>query len=205
MDEVINYNSREYAHSTYLSTWFEWYLFQILQRYLQASKGEKVLEVGCNRGSVVKRLQELEVNAYGADINSAAVADGLTHNLFVMNAANLEFPDNSFDKAYSLHTIEHVPDTKKFLSEIERVLKPGGTLVLTYPIEPGFTRGFWCLYHAVFVYKNPLAARDIHIHSLHPKKLRGLIRDFGLNFEHQQSPFLVSFYPQYLTVLKKKG
>lgn len=200
----ISYNSRQYAHSTLLSTWFERYLFQVLQRYLNAHEGEKVLEVGCNRGSIVKRLQELGVDAHGVDINPAAIADGLTDNLSVMDATNLAFPDNSFDKAYSLHTIEHIPDLRKALDEMERVLKPNGLLVLTYPIEPSFMRGFWCLYHAVVVYKNPLAAREIHIHSIHPRKLRKLIHSFGLNLAHVTSPFLALFYPQYLTVLEKR-
>jgi len=199
---AISYNSK-YAHSTLLSTWFEWYLFQVLQRYLDAREGEKVLEVGCNRGSIVKRLQELGVDACGVDVNTGAIADRLTNNVSVMDATNLDFPDNSFDKVYSLHTIEHIPDLKKALAEMERVLKPGGRLVLTYPIEPSFMRGFWCLYHAVVVYKNPLAARDIHIHTIHPRKLRKLIHTFGLNLKHIKSPFLVSFYPQYLTVFTK--
>ena len=199
---AIAYNSK-YAHSTLLSTRFERYLFRILQRYLRAREGERVLEVGCNRGSVVKRLQDLGVDAYGADINKDAIAEGLTRNLSCMDATNLTFPDNSFDKVYSLHTIEHIPDLKKALAEMERVLKPGGRLVLTYPIEPSFMRGFWCLYHAIVVYKNPLAAREIHVHSIHPRKLRKLVREFRLNLRHIASPFLVSLYPQYLTVFEK--
>ena len=199
---AISYNT-QYAHSTLLSMWFEWYLFRILQRYLNAQKGEKVLEIGCNRGSIVKRLQDLGVDAYGVDINSGAIADGLTDNLSIMDATDLKFPDNSFDKVYSLHTIEHIPDLKRALAEMERVLKPNGRLVLTYPIEPSFMRGFWCLYHAIVVYKNPLAAREIHIHSIHPRKLRKLIHAFGLNLKHITSPFFVSLYPQYLTVFTK--
>ncbi|OHA64756.1 MAG: hypothetical protein A2843_02455 [Candidatus Wildermuthbacteria bacterium RIFCSPHIGHO2_01_FULL_48_27b] len=203
MKEIgISYNY-QYAHSTYLSTWFERYLFQVLQRYLDAREGEKVLEIGCNRGALVKRLQGLGVDAYGVDINAEAIADRVTNNLSVMDATHLEFPDNSFDKVYSLHTIEHIPDLQKALTEMERILKPQGRLVLTYPIEPSFMRGFWCLYHAVVVYKNPLAAREIHIHSIHPKKLRELVHAFGLRLKHVTSPFFGSFYPQYLTVFEK--
>ena len=199
---AIAYNSK-YAHSTLLSSWFEKYLFKILQRYLDARPGEKVLEVGCNRGSLVRRLQSLGIDAYGVDINKDAIAEGLTHNLSRMDATNLDFPDSSFDRVYSLHTIEHVPDLRKALAEMERVLKPGGRLVLTYPIEPSFMRGFWCLYHAIVVYKNPLTVREIHVHSIHPKKLRKLIREFHLNLHHVKSPFFASLYPQYLTVFEK--
>jgi len=199
----MNYNSKEYANSAVLSRWFEKYLFRAVQRYLDVQKGETILEVGCNRGSVVKRMQDRGASAYGVDINPQAVADGVAENLEVMDATDLKFPDTTFDKVYSLHTIEHIPDIKKAISEMERVIKPGGRILLTYPIEPGFLRGLLCFYHAVVVYKNPLLARKIHIHSLNPKKIQKLIVD--TNLEHEQSPFFaVPFYPQYLTVLQKK-
>lgn len=200
----MNYNSKKYAHSTLLSSWFEKYLFGAVQKYLDVREGETVLEAGCNRGSVVKRMQELGAKAYGIDINPEAIADGVADDLQVMDATDLKFPDAMFDKVYSLHTIEHIPDITKALKEMERVLKPGGRLVLTYPTEPGFLRGFFCLYHAVVVYKNPFLARKIHVHSLNPKKVRKLVED--INLEHIQTPFFaVPFYPQYLTVLQKKA
>ena len=200
----MNYNSKKYAHSTILSSWFEKYLFGAVQKYLDVRKGEMVLEVGCNRGSVVKRMQELGATVYGIDINAEAITDGIADNLQVMDATDLKFPDAMFDKAYSLHTVEHIPDVKKAIEEMERVLKPSGKLVLTYPTEPEFLRGFFCLYHAVVVYKNPFFARKIHVHSLNPKKIRKLVKD--TNLQYLQTPFFaVPFYPQYLTVLQKKA
>lgn len=198
----MNYNSK-YAHSAVLSSWFEKYLFGAVQKYLDVREGETVLEVGCNRGSIVKRMQNIGARVYGIDINSEAIADGVAENLQVMDATELKFPNAMFDKVYSLHTIEHIPDIKKTLREMERVLKPGGRLVLTYPTEPGFLQGFFCLYHAVVVYKNPFFARKIHVHSLNPNKIQKLTGDTSL--EYVESPFPVRFYPQYLTVLQKKA
>lgn len=197
----MDYN-KEYANAILLSRWFEEYLFRALQKYLDVQAGETILEVGCNRGSVVRRLQHLGALAYGVDVNTAAIQDGVAENLQVMDATSLNFPDNTFDKVYCLHTLEHIPDVKKALKEIERVTKPGGKVVLTYPTEPGFLQGLFCLYHAVVVYKNPFLARKIHVHSLSPKKIRQLIDDTVL--EYVKSPFPVLFYPQYLTVLRKQ-
>lgn len=203
MLEIIDYNSYQYAHSTYLSNWFERYLFGAVQKYLDVRKGEAVLEVGCNRGAMVRRMQELGAQACGVDINQEAILDGVTRGLEVMDATDLRFSDALFDKVYSLHTIEHIPDPKKALEEMERVLKPGGRIVITYPTEPGFLRGLFCLYHAVAVYKNPLLAKKIHLHSFTPGKIRKLIDRTDL--EYVQTPFFaVPFYPQYLTVLEKK-
>lgn len=200
----MNYNSKKYAHAALLSKWFEEYLFGALQKYLDVQPRERVLEVGCNRGSVVKRMQDLGAETRGIDINGEAIQDGIVPNLQEMDATDLKFQDAMFDKVYSLHTIEHIPNVEKALSEMERVLKPGGKIVLTYPIEPGYLQGLFCLYHAVVVYKNPLVARQIHVHSLNPRKIRKLIETTDL--EYVQTPFFaVPFYPQHLTVLQKKA
>jgi SAM-dependent methyltransferase len=46
---------------------------------------------------------------------------------------NMPLPDNSFDTVLSAEVLEHVPDPAKALSEIYRVLKPGGHLVMSVP------------------------------------------------------------------------
>lgn len=42
----------------------------------------------------------------------------------------MEFPDNSFDLVWACESGEHMPDKKKYIEEMTRVLKPGGTLVI---------------------------------------------------------------------------
>jgi phosphatidylethanolamine/phosphatidyl-N-methylethanolamine N-methyltransferase len=53
------------------------------------------------------------------------------HNvqLFKMDAMNLEFPDNSFDRILAAYFISTVPDPVKVISEMKRVCRPGGSLV----------------------------------------------------------------------------
>ena len=53
-------------------------------------------------------------------------AFGLTSNLTVGDAENLNFPDEMFDLVYSWGVLHHSPDTPKAISEVFRVLKPGG-------------------------------------------------------------------------------
>ena len=45
----------------------------------------------------------------------------------------LSFADNSFDLVFCNHVIEHVPDDRKALQEIQRILRPGGKAVITIP------------------------------------------------------------------------
>lgn len=47
-----------------------------------------------------------------------------------MDALNMEFPDASFDLVWACESGEHMPDKKRYVEEMVRVLKPGGTLVI---------------------------------------------------------------------------
>ena len=48
----------------------------------------------------------------------------------VMDALNMEFPDNSFDMVWACESGEHMPDKKAYVAEMARVLKPGGLMVV---------------------------------------------------------------------------
>ncbi|MBX2810204.1 MAG: methyltransferase domain-containing protein [Myxococcales bacterium] len=47
---------------------------------------------------------------------------------------NLSYPDNSFDLVITSETLEHVPNVDRALSEIQRILRPGGAHIFTVPI-----------------------------------------------------------------------
>jgi ubiquinone/menaquinone biosynthesis C-methylase UbiE len=52
-------------------------------------------------------------------------------------AGALPFDDNSFDRLIATHVLEHIPEPHRVLAEWVRVLKPGGTLSLILPCDPG--------------------------------------------------------------------
>ena len=60
-----------------------------------------------------------------------AAAQGVDNASFqVMNALEMDFPDNTFDLVWACESGEHMPDKKKYVEEMIRVLKPGGTIVI---------------------------------------------------------------------------
>ena len=84
-----------------------------------------VLDVGSGLGY----LQDAVANYTGLDI-SAAVAKHY-HKQFVHGTATaMPFADNTFDAAWSIWVLEHIPNPEAALSEIRRVVKPGGLLYL---------------------------------------------------------------------------
>jgi ubiquinone/menaquinone biosynthesis C-methylase UbiE len=52
-----------------------------------------------------------------------------------MDITNITLPDNSFDVILCNHVLEHVPDDRKAMSELYRVLKPGGWAILQTPMS----------------------------------------------------------------------
>lgn len=48
----------------------------------------------------------------------------------ITDALDMKFPDNSFDLVWACESGEHMPDKKKYIEEMTRVLKPGGKIVV---------------------------------------------------------------------------
>lgn len=55
-----------------------------------------------------------------------------------LDLCNIALPDKSFDVVICSHVLEHVPDDRKAMSELLRVLRPGGLAVIMVPIEEGW-------------------------------------------------------------------
>ena len=62
-----------------------------------------------------------------------------------MNALAMDFEDDTFDFVWACESGEHMPDKKKYVEEMIRVLKPGGTIVIATWCQretpPAFTAG----------------------------------------------------------------
>jgi ubiquinone biosynthesis O-methyltransferase len=111
-------------------------------KFLSAERGEKILDVGCGNARDIVYLVEQGAEVTGIDISEGMVAEAkaelekLGYNkvtLEVGDATQLHYADGEFDKVLCSEVIEHIPDADKAFSEIYRVLKPNGILVLSTP------------------------------------------------------------------------
>jgi len=104
-----------------------------LARFNEA-RGMRVLEIGVGLGADHQKFAEAGADLYGIDLTERAVehtgrrllAFGLSSRLAVGDAERLTFQDGYFDIVYSWGVIHCSPDTPKAVTEIWRVLKPGG-------------------------------------------------------------------------------
>lgn len=193
--QAATYQSRRYALR---NLWDPRHLGTI-DKLMTFEPGDRVLELGCGRGHLTKRLQQRGLDATGVDANPECVEVGVTSGLRQMFAQDLDFPDEHFDALVSFHMIEHVPPIREAFVEMHRVLRPGAHALLVYPAEP--IRGAYSWPASIIMYKTPFRARDIHVHRLNPSKVQTLAHAAG--FEHVHSEFHLRFTPEYATVLRR--
>lgn len=95
------------------------------------NNSEKWLDVGCG----TKPYEQLfpEGVYMGVDVEESGRGTKLKSPDYFYDGKTLPFPDKSFDGVISTQVLEHVPDPQLYLHEAERVLKPGGSLILSVP------------------------------------------------------------------------
>ncbi|WP_197064961.1 class I SAM-dependent methyltransferase [Leptolyngbya sp. KIOST-1] len=110
---------------------------------------QSILEVGGGQGGLTALLYpKAQVTNLDLDPQFAKAACNQKPNVtFVCgNAAQLPFPDHSFDAVTMFDVLEHIPDDAAAISEALRVLKPGGYLLVSTP-----DRSIWRFpYYAIF-------------------------------------------------------
>lgn len=196
-DGAVEYDSEDYAMlNRPIET--QRHMRRIV-RFLRPRSHDRLLEVGCGRGWLTQRVQELCPSTFGVDVNPRSIAHGVTERLLVMDAVDLNFEDAQFDKLYSFHAIEHIVEADVALAEMYRVLVPGGRALLVYPAEP--IRGLYAMPGAWLGFGNPFLARKLHVHKFTPTRIRSLAERSG--FVHVESALDFLITPQFMTLLHK--
>jgi len=106
-------------------------------------KPKRILDIGCGRGFYLNAVTAFSFikEIYGIDIQKEYVAQAkkITRdnrvNVQVASIYKLPFPSDFFDLIICSEVFEHLADEKKGLSEIKRVLKSGGSVIVTVPNE----------------------------------------------------------------------
>ena len=105
---------------------------------LEGLKPERIMDIGCRRGIISSVIQQ-EFNAavYGIDIDELELLVAQQRNIVTkahnVDQEELPFEEGVFDAVILAEVIEHLARPNYCLSEIHRVLKPAGTLIITTP------------------------------------------------------------------------
>ncbi len=109
------------------------YHVKLIREHLGDLRGKRVLDVGCGKGRFARVFheQEPEAELWGLDISESMlqfVPDGIRTRAGSMT--ELPFEDGFFDCAYATESLEHAVEIEKAVSEICRVVKPGGRIAI---------------------------------------------------------------------------
>lgn len=160
---------------------------------VQPGQSVRALDVGAGTGETALALAEAllgqgasAVDTTAVDLSAAMLAHAerkfhrasLQLRGQVANIESLPFPDESFDFVISAHVVEHTERPLRALAELERVLAPGGTLILMMTRCHPFTLGI---------------QRNWTVQCARSHKLDAVLHDFG--FRELRRPS----YPRSLT------
>lgn len=111
----------------------------LLDLFLSASPGPKVLDGGAGQGTMSTRLEGLGYDVTSTDASAAAVSflrEQVMGEVLEADLGELPFADATFDGAVLGEVLEHVEDDRGALAELARVVRPGGVLAVSVPANP---------------------------------------------------------------------
>ena len=144
----------------------------------EVTPDDRVLDLGCGLGDLTADLAGV-ASVVGVDVAEAALrrAQARHPELTFLRApidGQLPLEDNAFDVVWSSEVIEHVADTARWLSEVRRVLRPRGRLLLTTPSHGRVLLAIG----GVERFSEPLGD---HLHLYTQRSLRALLVDFDFD------------------------
>ncbi len=99
--------------------------------WLAAKPGECILDLGCGTGELTQRIVAAGASVTGLDASPEMVAAARKKGLHADhgNAEKLPYPDHTFDAVFSNAALHWIRGQDDMLSEVRRVLRPGGRFV----------------------------------------------------------------------------
>ena len=132
----------EYARMAEREQTYWWHIgrFRIMESYLGLAtrgvdkKKTKILNIGCGTGGTIKVLEQFgTVENVDVSVDAIKLMKKAGYSVTKVDGIKLPYKNNSFDIVGAFDVLEHIDNDVDALKEWQRVLKPGGKVVLTVP------------------------------------------------------------------------
>ena len=206
-------NSVLYLLKTSVNPWRVGYQANIIKRLGIDTKGKMALEVGSGGGILTEEIAKMGFTTTGIDPSVPSIqtavnharANGLNIKYDQGFGENLPYADTSFDAVFCCDVLEHVQDLPKVISEISRVLKPGGIF-----LYDTLNRTLISKLVAIKIWQEwkrwAFMPSNVHVWEMFikPEELKELLQKSGLEWkEHVGSSPNISI-PKMLRFLRKR-
>lgn len=139
--DSANLDARVAIHPEFSTNPYGWFTW-LLDRLITLPADARILELGCGNGILWKSIADRIPAGWNITLSdlSPGMLDAAWRTLVVtgrafkfeeMDAQSIPYTDGTFDAVIANHMLYHVPDRKKAIQEIGRVLKPSGRLFAT--------------------------------------------------------------------------
>jgi ubiquinone/menaquinone biosynthesis C-methylase UbiE/uncharacterized protein YbaR (Trm112 family) len=143
---------------------------------------QSILDVGCGSAWVSKSFQKSAVFVCSLDVSAENPQKAMerypspNHVGVVADAYHLPFSNDSFDVIIASEIIEHIEDPKAFVTELLRVVKPNGALIVSTPYKEK-------LVYELCIHCHQMTPHNAHLHSWEESSLKALFNDSVVNWE----------------------
>lgn len=188
---------------------------RVYPEFFNIANNESVVNIGCGNGPQAIMYADKYKEMAGIDINQERIDRSIkimerfeikNYKPKYGNVEELDFSDNHFEKALAIDIVEHVQDPRKMCKEINRVLKDGGEMLMTFPAMHDKFVDFASWIGRVFFRKKRKEKRsgwnpDDHNNEYDIKKWIEIVEDCG--FKLKRSRATTMFPPLHLYGLKR--
>jgi SAM-dependent methyltransferase len=155
--------------------------------------GGRLLDIGCGNGTELYRLKQMGWEVYGVEIDAEASERARSKELsvFTGDLFGANYPDHFFHVVRMSFVLEHLPNPRKVLDEIKRILAPRGRIYIS--VQNAESLNYWLFSQWWFSLDVPR-----HLFSFSPKTLGRLLSSLGLKiktlwFDSTERNVLASF------------
>lgn len=146
------------------------------------SAGQHVLDLGCGEGVFAAALLRAGARVTAVDVaeeplRRARAANPQLEARLIDGEGAWELPDSAFDVVWAGEVIEHVADTAAWMSELRRVLRSGGRLLLSTPCLGRLSLLAAAISSGAFAARFDPRGEDLRFYR--PETLTALLGDFG--------------------------
>lgn len=186
--------------------YFMWHKIKTILKLGEFKARDKILEIGCANGAYTFEFSKMGFIMTGLDLSDKNISEAKRRDAF-NNRSNIIFirgdaedmkdiPTESFDGVISISTLRYVPNLRKAIGEIYRVVKKDKNVVIDIPNK----------YSPWFNYLKPMLTgrKHIHDHSYTTEEIKEMFQEAGFkNIEARRILFTAKAIPNFLLIFMK--